>query len=188
MRLVTVGHGTLAAAGFASILVAAGVTSLVDIRSAPGSRRLPHFGRRAMEVWLPDAGITYCWEPRLGGWRHPQPESPNGALRNPSFRGYADHMGSDEFRGALHELLVGAEREPTAVMCSESLWWRCHRRLVADAAVLLEGAEVLHLAHDGSLSPHRPSPEAVVTGGRLRYPPVTSLREEGGPPGANRTV
>jgi uncharacterized protein (DUF488 family) len=109
-----------------------------------------------MERWIPDlAGASYRWCPQLGGFRKSAPDSPNTGLRHPSFRGYADYMQTPEFLAALDDLLVGAEREPTAVLCSETLWWKCHRRLIADAVVLLRGGEVWHLMHDGTLQPHR---------------------------------
>ena len=167
--LRTVGHGTLTADELARLVTGAGVEMVVDVRSFPASRRHPQFGREAMERWLPEAGVAYRWEPRLGGRRRPAPESPHGALRVAGFRGYADHMETPEFRAALDELLAEAAVRPTAVMCAESLWWRCHRRLLADAAVLLRGAPVEHLFHDGRLEAHRPTPEARVDGRRLVY-------------------
>lgn len=133
----------------------AGVQLVVDVRSAPGSRRSPQFGRAEMQAWLPGAGVSYRWEPLLGGFRRPAPSSPNVALRHASFRGYADYMASDVFGEALARLAAEADRQVTAVMCAETLWWRCHRRLIADAAVLLGGAAVWHLGHDGRLTPHR---------------------------------
>jgi uncharacterized protein (DUF488 family) len=124
-----------------------------------------------MEEWIPrDAGASYRWEPALGGFRKPQPGSLNVALRHPAFRGYADYMQTEAFRKALDTLLYGAGEERTAILCSESLWWRCHRRLIADAASLLHGVEVLHLMHDGKLRPHVPTDGARATSeGQLRY-------------------
>ncbi len=131
------------------------MTLLVDVRSFPGSRRHPHFGREAMEAWVPGAGIDYRWERRLGGRRRARPDSENAALRNDAFRGYADHMTGEEFRAGLDAVLAEAATRRTAVMCSETVWWRCHRRLLSDAAVLIDGAEVGHLMHDGRLVAHR---------------------------------
>ena len=167
--LRTVGHGTLTADELGRLVAGAGVEILVDVRSFPASRRHPQFRREAMERWLPDAGVAYRWEPRLGGRRRPAPESPHGALRVAAFRGYADHMETPEFRDALDELLTDVDARPTTVMCAESLWWRCHRRLLADAVVLLRGTPVEHLFHDGRLEAHRPTPEARVDGRRLVY-------------------
>ncbi|HEX6492561.1 MAG TPA: DUF488 domain-containing protein [Candidatus Dormibacteraeota bacterium] len=169
VRLTTVGHGTLDAGSFASLLREAGIDHLVDVRTAPGSRRNPHCGRAAMEDWLPGEGIAYRWERDLGGFRRADPESPNVALRHPAFRGYADHMRGPGFRAALDAVLTEARAAPTAVMCSESLWWRCHRRLLADAAMLLGGAEVVHLLHDGRVEPHRPTEGVRRDGDLLVY-------------------
>lgn len=154
MRLHTVGHGTASEEDFVALLRGAGIDRVVDVRTAPGSKRHPHFRREALERWLPDAGIAYRWEPALGGFRKPAKSSPNVALRHPAFRGYADHICTPEFASALDGVLRDADGAPTAVMCSESVWWRCHRRLLSDAASILRGAEVLHLMHDARLVPH----------------------------------
>jgi uncharacterized protein (DUF488 family) len=108
-----------------------------------------------MERWVPEAGVSYRWVPSLGGWRKPDRASVNVALRNESFRGYADYMRSQEFWEALDSVLQDAAVRRTSVMCSESVYWRCHRRLISDAAVLGRSATVLHLGHDGRLSEHR---------------------------------
>jgi uncharacterized protein (DUF488 family) len=168
-ELLTVGHGVLAAGELADLLRGAGVDELVDVRSYPGSRRHPQFGREEMAAWLPDAGVAYRWEPRLGGRRRAQADSPNVALRNEQFRGYADHMAGDEFRAGLDEVLALAAAHRTAVMCAESLWWRCHRRLLADAAVLVRGASVRHLMHSGQLVDHRLTDGARRAGDRVVY-------------------
>ncbi|HXW31704.1 MAG TPA: DUF488 domain-containing protein [Acidimicrobiales bacterium] len=168
-RLLTVGHGTLAAEELAGLCRRAGVGQLVDVRSFPGSRRHPQFGRAEMERWLPETGIAYRWEPRLGGRRATVPGSPHTALRQAGFRGYADYMGGDDFARSLGQLLAEAVTKVLAVMCAESLWWRCHRRLLSDAAVLLHDAEVVHLDHRGRLSPHRLTEGVRRQGGRLFY-------------------
>lgn len=161
VTLHTVGHSTADAAPFAELLRRAGVGRLVDVRSFPGSRRFPHFGREQLQTWLPAAGVEYRWEPRLGGRRKKiVADSPHTALRDTSFRNYADYMASDPaFETALDEVLAEADQRVTAIMCSEALYWRCHRRLISDAAVLLRQADVLHLGHDGRLTPH------ALTGG-----------------------
>ncbi|HEX6310623.1 MAG TPA: DUF488 domain-containing protein [Acidimicrobiia bacterium] len=169
MTLSTIGHGTLAADELARLLHDAGVELVVDIRSHPGSRRHPHFGRAALERWLPDHGLAYVWEPGLGGRRPPRPDTPHTALTVPAFRGYADHMETAEFTEALDRVLAGAATRPAAVMCAESVWWRCHRRLLSDAAVLLRHETVLHVLHDGRVTEHRPLEEARVEGDRLVY-------------------
>jgi uncharacterized protein (DUF488 family) len=171
--LLTYGHSTESAARTVAILADAGVSSLVDIRTAPGSRRNPQFARAAMEEWLPEAGIAYRWEKRLGGFRKPGAGNPDVAWREDMFRGYAEHMRSADFRTAIDAVLADtglaeagkAEAGPVdagsglvTVMCSESLWWRCHRRLVADFVAVARGVEVRHLMHDGRTEAHRPSP------------------------------
>lgn len=186
-RLLTVGHGTLGADDLAALLEGAAVERLVDVRSYPGSRRHPHFGRDQMAVWLPEAGTGYRWEPRLGGRRRPRPDSPHTALRHQGFRAYADHMAGEEFTTALDELLDEASGTVVAVMCAESLWWKCHRRLLADAVTLAHDGEVLHLRHDGRLDHHRPTEGARAAGdGRLVYDEGGNRRLPGlgGPPEA----
>jgi uncharacterized protein (DUF488 family) len=158
--LLTYGHGTEPAERTTDILRAAGASSLVDIRTAPGSRRHPQFARVALEEWLPAAGIAYRWEKRLGGFRRPSEDNPDVVWREDMFRGYAEHMRSPDFLAAIATVLAeaAAGTRQTTVMCSESLWWRCHRRLVADFATVARGVEVRHLMHDGRLEPHRPTP------------------------------
>jgi uncharacterized protein (DUF488 family) len=166
--LVTYGHGTESAERTAAILRGAGVVSLIDIRIAPGSRRNPQFARAAMEEWLPEAGVGYRWEKRLGGFRRPGPDNPDTAWREDMYRGYAEYMRSAEFAAAIDgvlaetaELQAGARDSGgrhVAVMCSESLWWRCHRRLLADFVSRARGTGVRHLMHDGRVEEHRPSP------------------------------
>lgn len=170
MILFTVGHGTLPEDGFASLLAAAGVSSLVDVRTAPGSRHNPQFARAEMQRWLPERGVAYRWEQELGGFRKPRPDSVNTGLRHPAFRGYADYMATPQFGAALSRVLADAAQAPTAVMCSESVWWRCHRRLVADAAVLVHGARVVHLMHDGTQRAHEPTDGATLRDGVVVYP------------------
>jgi uncharacterized protein (DUF488 family) len=157
MMLLTYGHGTEVADRTAAILRGAGTSSLVDIRTAPGSRRNPQFARAALEEWLPEAGIAYRWEKRLGGFRRPGPDNPDVAWREDMFRGYAEYMRSADFLDAVAGVLAEAVTRQVAVMCSESLWWRCHRRLLADFVSVARGTEVRHLMHDGRLEPHRPS-------------------------------
>lgn len=167
--LVTVGHGTLDADVFAQLLLDARVTHLVDVRAHPGSRRSPQFSKSAMEQWVPAAGVHYRWAPDLGGRRRAAASSRHVALTNSAFRAYADYMETDTFRSALDELLAGARAERTAVMCAESLWWRCHRRLIADAVVLRRSFDAEHLFHDGKLVAHSPTPVARLQGDALVY-------------------
>ena len=168
-RLLTVGHGTASAEELVALLEGAGVERLVDVRTAPGSRRHPHVRREAMAGWLGGAGVTYRWEPELGGFRRPDPASVNTALRHPAFRGYAAHLRPPPFWAALAGRVAVAADGPTVAMCSETLWWRCHRRLLADAAELVRGAEVLHLDHRGRLQRHRPTDGVRRDGDLLAY-------------------
>jgi uncharacterized protein (DUF488 family) len=168
-ELVTVGHGTLEREVFAQLLSSAGIEELVDVRTFPASRRHPQFGREELEHWLPVVEVGYRWEPRLGGFRRASPDSPNIALRNLSFRGYADHMETPEFAASLRDVVELARARRTTVMCSETVWWRCHRRLISDAAELLLGIPVFHLGHDGALSGHRLTQGVRRRGEQLVY-------------------
>lgn len=172
-KLLTLGHGTLPAAAFSALLRAAGVALVVDIRTAPGSRRHPQFDGEEMARWLGEAGVGYRSERALGGWRRARADSANTALRNSSFRGYADYMETSAFWSALEGVMAevdATEPDLVSVMCSESLWWRCHRRLVADAVVLCLGRPVEHLMHDGTLAAHPLTSGVRVAGERLvRY-------------------
>jgi uncharacterized protein (DUF488 family) len=156
--LITFGHGTATADQIAGLLRGTGVEAVVDVRTAPGSRRNPHVARAELERWLPDRGIGYRWEKELGGFRRAPPDSPDVAWREDMFRGYAAHMREPAFRAAVGTVLAQADVRRTAVMCSESVWWRCHRRLIADFVSIALRRPVRHLMHDGRLMAHRPSP------------------------------
>ena len=170
--LWTIGHSTRAFDDVARVLAAHGIECVADIRRFAGSRRLPQFDAAALEPALAAHGIAYRWIPALGGRRTPAPESPNGGWRHSAFRGYADHLASDEFADGLFELLLIAGGLRTAVMCAEVLWWQCHRRLVADLLVAL-GWEVFHIRDEKPPDPHRLAPPARLAGGVLTYPPPT---------------
>ena len=171
----TVGHSTRSPDQLLEILRAAQVVALVDVRSFPSSRRHPHFNRGALEQWLPEAGIDYVYLGELGGRRDPVPGSPNAGWRERGFRGYADHMASSDFNGGLERLEELARMKSTAVMCAEALWWRCHRRLIADV-LTVRGWEVRHIG-SGAAVKHELTPFAEVGGGgAVTYPPPqTSL-------------
>jgi uncharacterized protein (DUF488 family) len=156
--LVTFGHGTASAEQITQLLRGAQVAGVIDIRTAPGSRRHPHVARAELERWLPRSGIGYRWDKRLGGFRRPSPDSPDVTWREDSFRGYAGYMRTAEFLAAAAELIAEARTGQLAAMCSESLWWRCHRRLLADYVSVAGGMPVRHLMHDGRLQDHRLSP------------------------------
>jgi uncharacterized protein (DUF488 family) len=162
--LLTVGHGRLDRSALGALLTAAGVGRVVDVRRFPGSRSNPDMSREALAGWLPGAGIGYRWEERLGGRRRlpPGEATEDGWWQVPAFQAYAAHARTAEFGAALDSLVREASARPVAVMCSESLWWRCHRRLVADVAMLSHGVQVAHLMHDGRLVEHRPAQGARV--------------------------
>ena len=168
--LLTVGHGSLSQDALGALLTGAGVQRLVDVRRFPGSRAHPHVAADALADWLPPLGVAYRSEPRLGGRRR---LPPGGASEDPwwtveAFRAYAAHTRTPEFAAGLAEVLATPGR--VAVLCSETVWWRCHRRLVADVVVLGGGLPVHHLMPDGRLAPHRPSAGAVVRDGTLHWP------------------
>jgi len=167
-NIYSVGHGTRPIAAFVDILRAADVQVLADIRSAPGSHRHPQFGQAALGASLEDAGIEYVHLRGLGGRRDAVPDSPHTALRVDAFRGYADHMASAEFTADYIRLDALARGEPTAFMCAETLWWRCHRRLLSDR-LTVDGWEVVHLLAPGKSQPHRLWDVARLVDGRLVY-------------------
>jgi uncharacterized protein (DUF488 family) len=172
MALLTVGHGPQGRDALGARLTAAGVVLVVDVRRFPGSRNNPDVSREALEEWLPAAGIGYRWDDRLGGRRRLPPGEPvaDDWWTVSQFAAYAAHTRTPEFTAALDEVLAAAAARDVAVMCSESVWWRCHRRLIADVAVLGRGVPVTHLMPDGRLTPHRPSEGAVVSDGALFWP------------------
>ena len=172
MRVLTVGHGTLSAEEFIGLLRGARAARIIDIRSAPGSRHNPQFGRAEMERSLETAGVDYRWERALGGFRTPSTESPNTALRRPAFRGYADYMLTQEFAAAADELLGSAGTALTTVMCSETVWWRCHRPLLSDYLTLVRGVEIQHLMHDALLRQHRLTEGVRVVADHIVYDQV----------------
>ena len=174
MVLFTVGHSTHPLEALVRLLERHDVRLLADVRTAPRSRRTPQFNTEALAEALPAAGIGYEHLPALGGWRKPRPGSPNDGWRNTSFRGYADHMASEEFAAGLERLTaLGAERR-TAIMCAEAVWWRCHRRLVADA-LAIRGWDVQHIGADGRVAPHELTPFAAVEGEAISYPAAPAL-------------
>jgi uncharacterized protein (DUF488 family) len=154
--LFTVGHGARAPDELLAVLRDASIARVADVRRYPASRRHPHFARVALEEWLPGAAVAYeWWGEELGGRRKALPveSSRHPAWRDDSFRAYAEHMDTPAFRDAFDALVDEAAARPTTVMCAETVWWRCHRRLIADAATL-RGIEVLHLGLGAGARPH----------------------------------
>lgn len=178
VHVFSVGHGTADRPELLGRLAFGDVRLVVDIRTAPGSRRHPHLSRDALALWLPAEAVAYRWEPRLGGFRRPPADSPDVVWRNESFRGYAAHLRQPEALAALAELAIEARQRPTAYMCSETVWWRCHRRLVSDALMLLHDLDVYHLMPAGAV-PHRPTPGVRVAHGMLMYDEVPERDKPG---------
>lgn len=174
-EILTVGHSNQDGEAFVELLRNAGVELVADVRANPRSR-YPQFNHNDLAASLKEAGIDYLHlGEQLGGRRQSVKGSPNTALPEGAFRGYADHMGSVEFAAGLEELQAQCGRRRTAIMCAEADWRHCHRRLIADALVA-RGARVLHLGPDGALSQHHLSETAIEHDGRLFYPePQTSL-------------
>jgi uncharacterized protein (DUF488 family) len=164
----TVGHSIRSGEEFGEIIRAHGIEVLVDVRSFPGSRRYPQFNKSALSESLANAGIEYRHEPGLGGRRTPRADSHNTAWRNSSFRAYADHMESDEFRAGVEGLLELADKARVAVMCAEALWWRCHRSLVSDY-LKAAGHTVIHIIDQKKTEEHPFTSAARIVDGHLTY-------------------
>lgn len=176
MIVHTIGHSTLDQDAFIVALQGNGIKRLVDIRSYPGSRRVPHFGKEAMAHWLPEAGIAYTHLVGLGGRKHTCADcSPNHWWTHPAFRSYADYALTAPFRDAFQGLLRLAEERPCAIMCSEVQWWKCHRRIVTDY-LLAAGVDVRHIM-GGSTKLAEMSSGAVPAAGRIEYPPLQARFE-----------
>lgn len=169
--LWTVGHSTRAWEEFLAVLAAHGIEAIADVRRFPGSRRYPWFASETLAAQLPAVGIAYQWLPQLGGRRRVQPGSPNGGWRNAAFQGYADHMASAEFGEGLAQALALAACQRTALMCAESVWWRCHRRLIADL-LAHRGYLVCHILDAKPAQAHPVNPAAQPRGDALVYPPA----------------
>lgn len=150
------------------------IERLLDVRTAPGSRRLPHFARASLEARLPERAIAYEHLPALGGLRNATARTANAAWRNASFRAYADHMQTPEFEAGLALLLERAGGQRVAIMCAEAVPWRCHRSLISDA-LTARGHTVLHITGPAEPKPHSLTPFARVEGGRVTYPPADTL-------------
>ena len=167
--LYTIGHSTRSLDELVSALKAHGVETLVDIRAFPASRRLPHFNRESLEVELPEHGIRYVWMKALGGYRKAtRKDSPHIALRNASFRNYADYTLTPEFVQAMDELLRIAGQSRTAYMCAERVFFHCHRMIVSDW-LTAHGHDVLHIDDEGPVRPHKLTAEARLVDDQVIY-------------------
>lgn len=168
LRVWTIGHSTREAEAFGDLLAENRIGNLVDVRSYPSSRRLPHFNQQPLAAFLQSLKINYMHLPTLGGRRRVNPDSKNVAWKNASFRAYADYMETEAFRAGVAELLEVAESERTAIMCAEALWWRCHRSLIADY-LKSTGIEVIHILGPGKNESHRFTAAASFVDGVLSY-------------------
>lgn len=168
-QIWTIGHSTRKIDIFISLLQGYGIKMLADVRSLPGSRRYPQFNKEALVDSLGKTGIRYEHFPELGGRRKPRPDSGNTVWRNAAFRGYADYMEKEEFRkGAKRLLGLAGESGPTAIMCAEAVWWRCHRALISDY-LKSGGIEVIHILDAGKIEPHPYTSAARIVNSELSY-------------------
>jgi uncharacterized protein (DUF488 family) len=168
MRIWTIGHSTRTADEFRGLIVAHKIKTLADVRASPSSRRFPQFNQKQLSEQLSRAGIVYRHLAALGGRRSPVQNSKNTAWRNASFRAYADHMGSPLFEAGIEELLELAEYSASAIMCAESLWWKCHRSLIADY-LKAHGHEVVHILSTDKTELHPYTSAARIVNGELSY-------------------
>src|SRR5438067_8905104 len=165
----TIGHSTRNIDFFISLLEENGIKALVDVRSLPGSKRYPQFNREALSESLNARGIRYEHFPELGGRRKAKPDSHNTAWRNESFRGYADYMETEDFRNGVARMVnLADEFGPTAIMCAEAVWWRCHRSLISDY-LKARGVEVIHILDEKKTEPHPFTSAATIVNGELSY-------------------
>ena len=168
-QIWTIGHSTRTIDTFISLLEENEIQVVADVRSLPGSKRYPQFNRELLAKSLTEHGIRYEHFPELGGRRKAKKDSHNMAWRNASFRGYADHMETEEFRKGVERLLDLANKMgPAAIMCAEAVWWRCHRALISDHSKT-HGVEVLHIVDTKKTEPHPYTSAARVVGGMLSY-------------------
>ncbi|MES2285669.1 MAG: DUF488 domain-containing protein [Bacteroidota bacterium] len=164
----TIGHSTHPLKEFIAMLQSFGIRMLVDIRSYPGSRRYPQFNKEELEFFLPESNIQYFHFKNLGGRRKADPDSKNTAWKSPAFRGYADYMETDTFKQGIKDLKKIALKDPTAYMCSEAVWWRCHRSLVSDY-LKVHGWKVMHIMGIGKAEEHPYTSPASIVDGELSY-------------------
>ena len=175
MRIWTIGHSTRTIDEFISLLKQNEIKLLVDVRAWPGSKRYPQFNKDALAESLNAHGIRYEHFPELGGKRQSKPDSRNTTWRNASFRGYADYMETEQFQKGIERLLdVAPEAGPTAIMCAEAVWWRCHRSLISDY-LKVRGVEVMHILATKKIEPHPYTSAARIVNGELSYQPESLL-------------
>ena len=164
----TIGHSTRSYNEFLELLVTAGISQLVDVRSFPGSRKFPQFNKDALATSLAQDNIQYIHLKNLGGRRKASPNSKNKVWRHPSFRGYADYMGTSEFKDALEDLKELAIKNNTTIMCAEAVWWRCHRSMISDA-LKAQAWKVVHIIGKDKIQEHPYTKPAKIAAGELYY-------------------
>jgi uncharacterized protein (DUF488 family) len=167
-KVWTIGHSTRSFEEFLALLKQFGIDLLVDVRTFPGSRRYPHFNKEFLAQSLKQNKIDYLHMPSLGGRRKPAPDSTNTSWRNASFRGYADYMKTAEYKTAIAQLKNLASRHQLAYMCSEAMWWKCHRALISDY-LKVKGWVVLHIMDVDKVAEHPYTSPARAEQGELFY-------------------
>lgn len=168
LKIWTIGHSTRTSEELLELLEHYEIELIADVRRFPASRRVPQFNSARLARYLRRHDVDYCWIPELGGRRRTSADSPNTGWRHPAFRGYADYIATPEFADGLFELLMLAGGARTVIMCAELLWWRCHRRIIADVLVSL-GVEVEHIRDTGASEGHRLAAPARIVRGGLTY-------------------
>ena len=171
LTIWTIGHSTRTESEFLALLAANEIKILADVRRFPGSRKYPHFNQDMLTYSLDEIEVEYRSLPELGGRRRPRPDSPNTAWRNESFRGYADYMETLQYQDGIRRLLELAGHAPTAFMCSEAPWWRCHRAIIADD-LKSRGVTVVHIMSLKKNELHPYTSAARIVDGRLSYAPA----------------
>lgn len=167
--IFTVGHSTHPIDEFVSLLQAHGVKEIVDVRTIPMSRYNPQFNKETLKESLKNAHIRYKHSKKLGGLRHSKKDSTNLGWRNKSFRGFADHMSTEEFSQGLNDLMKSAAQRKTAIMCAEAVPWRCHRSLIGDA-LTKKGWLVEDIMSRTAATKHRMTPFLTMKKGQITYP------------------
>jgi uncharacterized protein (DUF488 family) len=168
LKIWTIGHSTRSIGEFVDILKKFNIKVLADVRRFPGSRKFPHFNKEFLSEKLNEHHIGYLHIPELGGRRKAQKDSKNSAWRNEAFRGYADYMQTKDFENGIEHLAGIAETAPTAYMCSEAVWWRCHRSLISDY-LKSKGWEVMHIMDLNKVQEHPYTSAARIVEGKLDY-------------------
>lgn len=167
-KIWTIGHSTRSLDDFLALLQSFDIELLADVRSFPGSRKFPQFNKEALEISMPEHEISYTLLKKLGGRRKVNPKSPHTIWHNESFRGYADYMDTEDFQEGLEELEKLASEKRTAFMCSEAVWWRCHRSMISDA-LKVRGWEVMHIMNLEKATEHPYTKPATIMDGQLEY-------------------